>query len=575
MKPYQGEKDDSESSSVVSPGHEISRPEDRDGGEVGWPQDEEKDEENFNDFLEGKDVTWRELSTGRPIPPPPAAAEHFEVAFLDNDPDQPENWNLYRKSLIIITCALSAMVVAWGSAVFSGSVVGVQQEFHVGQVVAALNISLYVAGFALGPVLWGPLSELTGRRTPMLIGLFGFMLFCFAGGAAKDFQTVVLSRFFMGTIGAASITVGPAMAADTFNSFERGRAIAFISLMITAGPMISPVVGGYIGASYLGWRWTQYITGIFAALALVICFVLLKETYPPKILALRASIMREETGNWAIFAPLEKKEVDTREIIQRTILKPISMLFVEPILLLISLYHGLVYGILYLCLEAVPLIFSTGTDRSPGYGWPGGNSFLPYLAMFVGTILIIATDIFYFEPYYVKKLKASGKPVVPEERLPLMALSGFFFPAGIFLLCWAGNYRVFWFVPCLGLVFIGIGIMGIFIAAFNYIIDSYLVLAASGIAANTFVRSGMGAAFPLFAEIMFKNLGTQWAGTLLGCLAAILIPVPFLFYFYGHRIRAMSKYAINTDENELESLTRRVSRTTAASSRRRSSVLAF
>lgn len=574
MQPYHPEKNNSRSSSLLSPDEEAVDTEFHEALE-GPEGDQQSNEKDDTGFLDGKELTWSELSTGNPIPAPPADESKYEVKFLDNDPDFPENWKLASKTLIIFSCAFCALVVAWGSAIFSGSIPGVEEEFHMGQVVASLNISLYVAGFAVGPVIWGPMSELVGRRMPMLVGLFGFMLFCFAGGAAKDFQTIVLSRFFMGAIGASSITVGPAMAADTFNSFERGRAIAFISLMITAGPMVSPVVGGYIGSSYLGWRWTQYITGIFAALILVICTLILKETYPPKLLAVRASVMREESGNWALFAPLEKKELDTQELVQRTILKPLSMLVVEPILLLISLYHGLVYGILYLCLDAVPLIFGAGSDRSPGYGWSGGNSFLPYLAMFVGAILIIALDIVYFEPYYNKKLVQSGKNVVPEERLPLMMLSGFAFPMGIFLLCWSGNYRVFWFVPILGLVLIGFGIMGIFIACFNYIIDAYLVLAASGIAANTFLRSGMGAAFPLFAAIMFKNLGTEWAGTLLGCLASLLVPVPFLFYYFGQKIRSSSKYAIAEDGDELESLTRKMSIQSSSRTRRRSSVFAI
>jgi len=49
----------------------------------------------------------------------------------------------------------------------------------------------------------------------------------------------------------------------------------------------------------------------------------------------------------------------------------------------------------------------------------------------------------------------------------------------------------------------------------------------------------------------FDNLGIQWAGTLLGCLAAVMIPIPFIFYYYGPKIRARSKFApTNTEEFE-------------------------
>lgn len=77
----------------------------------------------------------------------------------------------------------------------------------------------------------------------------------------------------------------------------------------------------------------------------------------------------------------------------------------------------------------------------------------------------------------------------------------------------------------------------------NYIIDAYLMFAASAIAANTIMRSTFGAIFPLFAVYMFEGLGINWGETLLGGLAALFIPMPFIFYFMGKKIRAKSKFA--------------------------------
>lgn len=85
--------------------------------------------------------------------------------------------------------------------------------------------------------------------------------------------------------------------------------------------------------------------------------------------------------------------------------------------------------------------------------------------------------------------------------------------------------------------------MTIFLQALNYLIDAYLMVAASAIAANTFLRSFFGAGFPLFATAMFHNLGVQWAGSLLGFLALAFLPIPFLFYKYGGALRKKSHYA--------------------------------
>lgn len=70
--------------------------------------------------------------------------------------------------------------------------------------------------------------------------------------------------------------------------------------------------------------------------------------------------------------------------------------------------------------------------------------------------------------------------------------------------------------------------------------DLYLS-AASAVAANIILRSAVAAGFPLFSRQMFQNMGIQWAGTLLGCLAAIMIPIPIIFRAYGPWLREKSK----------------------------------
>ncbi|KAF9640123.1 putative major facilitator superfamily transporter protein [Lasiodiplodia theobromae] len=92
-------------------------------------------------------------------------------------------------------------------------------------------------------------------------------------------------------------------------------------------------------------------------------------------------------------------------------------------------------------------------------------------------------------------------------------------------------------------VLLGFGLMAIFLQSLNYLVDAYLMFAASAIAANTFLRSLCGAGFPLFATYMFEGMGVQWAGTLLGCVAAVLVPVPILFYLKGAKIRERSQCA--------------------------------
>jgi DHA1 family multidrug resistance protein-like MFS transporter len=98
-------------------------------------------------------------------------------------------------------------------------------------------------------------------------------------------------------------------------------------------------------------------------------------------------------------------------------------------------------------------------------------------------------------------------------------------------------------VPTLSGLLTGFGLLSIFLQSLNYLVDAYLMFAASAIAANTFLRSLAGAGFPLFSQYMFKALGVEWAGTLLGCVALCLVPIPICFYIYGEKIRRKSAFA--------------------------------
>lgn len=177
----------------------------------------------------------------------------------------------------------------------------------------------------------------------------------------------------------------------------------------------------------------------------------------------------------------------------------------------------------------------------------GGVAMLPYIAIAIGEVAGGLVMGFFLEPIYLKHLKRNNGKPVPEMRLLGAMLGAMAFPIGIFWFTWTGQYheQVHWMAPTAAGVFIGFGLLSIFLGSINYIVDTYLVFAASAMAANTFLRSACGAVFPLFAPAMFHNLGTNWAGTLIGCIAILLMPMPFLFFKYGKKIRQKSKYAFD------------------------------
>lgn len=71
----------------------------------------------------------------------------------------------------------------------------------------------------------------------------------------------------------------------------------------------------------------------------------------------------------------------------------------------------------------------------------------------------------------------------------------------------------------------------------TYLVDAFTEYAASAAAANTVLRSLVGALLPLGGRKLFENLGIGWGSSLLGFIGLATIPVPVLFYLYGERIR--------------------------------------
>ncbi|KAL4929606.1 MFS transporter [Aspergillus undulatus] len=479
-----------------------------------------------------------EFGAGKPYPPPLPEREEYVVEFAGpDDPMHPQNWPTRKKVIVSALLAFTTFNSTFTSSIFSAANSVVSSKFNVSTEVGTLGMSLYVLGFAFGPTLFSPMSELFGRRLPILIGVFGFTVFQFAVATAENLQTVIVCRFFGGFFGACPIAVVAAVFSDLYDNRHRGFAITIFTMMVFTGPLFAPFIGGFITESYLGWRWTEYLTGIMGAAAFVLDIFFVEETYPPVVLIKKAEELRRRTKNWGIHAKQEEVEVDLHELIGKNFSRPVRILFSEPVLLLLSIYMAFLYGLLYLFMTAYPIVFQQIHGFNKGVGG------LPYFGLIVGEILgglfIIA-----MQPWYNKKLSANNDMPVPEWRLPPAIIGGAAFSGGLFWFGWTGYLAsTHWIVPTISGLLTGFGLLCIFLQCLNYIIDTYLVFAASALAANSILRSMAGAGFPLFAPYMFNAIGVNWTGTLLGCVAAVLMPIPLLFYLYGSKIRSKSKFA--------------------------------
>ncbi|KAK4541515.1 hypothetical protein LTR36_007961 [Oleoguttula mirabilis] len=456
-----------------------------------------------------------------------------------DDPENPQNWSNGRKWWISICTAALTFVVSFGSSIFSTATTVTAAEFGVSSEVMILGVTLYVIGFACGPLVWGPLSEVYGRRNPLMVGMFGFLIFQIPVAVATNLETIFVCRFLAGCFGSAPLAIVAGMYVDFWDSIMRGVATMGYAGAVFAGPTMGPIVGEFtVKNTSLGWRWTAWFTMIMTAFFFVIALPTVPETLAPIILKKKAARLRYETKNWALHSKLEEEPVKVGALFRKYGLKPMQMIVLEPILMVMTVYISLVYGILYLILFAFP--FSFEFDRKFEFG----VSSLPFLAIFIGVILACAGMTWETKAIFTPKLMKAKKPI-PEERLPPMIVGSVVLVIGIFWFAWTSYPSINPWPQIISGAFIGAGITMVFMPAVIYLVDVYLYDANSALAANSFIRSFVAAAFPLFATSMYEKLGVQWASSLLAFLCLALVPAPIMLYIYGKRIRSWSKFAFD------------------------------
>ncbi|KIW23793.1 uncharacterized protein PV07_11966 [Cladophialophora immunda] len=450
--------------------------------------------------------------------------------------DSPFNLPRWRKWVITTLLALMTTAVTFASSVWSATITVTSKEFNVSETVSLLGVSLYVLGFALGPIVWGPLSEFKGRRLPLFSAFFVWTLLQIPIGVVKNLPALLVCRLLAGCFGASPQVLVGATYADFWEPAERGVATAVYSVAVYVGPTLGPIFGALITESSLGWHWTGWVSLILGVVVGIPAFLFVPETYGPTLQERANKKLNLAQDSSASTTQKLKQKPAFSEFVRKYMFKPAIMFCVEPMLMVMALYIAIVYGILYLTFFAFPYSFVQGR------GWDPRTGTLPFLSILTSVIVSSYGVAVYSKRYYRPRLRARGS-VLPEDRLPLVMLGSLILPIGLFFFAWTSSRNISPVPQIIAGFFIGSGIMLIFTNAVAFLVDIYLQSAASAMAASTIVRSLVAAGFPLAASRMYRSLGTAWATSVLGFLCVLAIPAPFLFYRYGRKLRQMSRFA--------------------------------
>lgn len=448
------------------------------------------------------------------------------------DPQYPVNFAPKRKWLLLMLISSVTFISPLASSMFAPGVAFMDQTFHnSNEYTSAFAVSIYVLGYAFGPLVLAPLCEIYGRR-PVLFGANAFFCVWQIGCAlAPNLTALIIFRFLAGIGGSGCLTIGGGVIADLFVREQRGLATALYSLGPLFGPVVGPICGGFI-AERTNWRWIFWVLFIASFVQIIAIECLNRETNHRVIMRRKTIALRKELNKPGLRSCYELEGAHGRKtVLLQGLIRPAKLLFRSPIVFLLALYMSFVYGLLYLLFTTITGVFE---DQ---YGWDADICGLAYIGIGAGFVAGLAAVAKLSDSTVVRMTKANNGVFEPEMRLPSCVFFACFVPITFFWYGWSVEKNAPWIVPIIGFVPFGFGMIGIFMPIQTYLIDSFPEYAASALSVLVASRSLVGAILPLAAPAMYAKLGLGWGNSLLGFIAVAMIPVPALIYKYGGVIR--------------------------------------
>ncbi|BGP16849.1 hypothetical protein JCM10213v2_004854 [Rhodosporidiobolus nylandii] len=458
----------------------------------------------------------------------------YLVAFTEGDPENPLNWSTFKRTMVACQISFLTTCVYIGSAIYTPSEQGLMMEYNVSQTVTVLGLTLFIAGYGTGPMIFSPLQETPqlGRNPVYWVTLFLFVLLQLPILIPTNYTCIMIFRFLTGFFGSPALATGGASMGDIYAPERLPYAMAVWSVVL------GPVVGSF-AAQYENWKWPILELVWLSGFGLLVFTFFLPETYGPTILKRRAERLRRLTGNDLIKTHEELHAQEEPGIVQ-TGAKQIFLAFrlcLEPAVLFANIMIGLIYAIFYLWFEAFPVVFSEK------HGFSLSISNLPFLAFFVSGALTLLAYCLYQKYRIIPKLIETEFKLAPEARLELAVFAFPFIWISLFVFGWTGNSAsTHWIGPTIGAALYFPGIFCCFQCILLYLQTGYPSVAASALAGNDFFRSSMAAGFPLFGSALFHNLGVGPACSLLAGLNIVLFPPLVFLWKYGDRLRKRSKF---------------------------------
>ncbi|KAJ5184800.1 Major facilitator superfamily domain general substrate transporter [Penicillium cf. griseofulvum] len=459
----------------------------------------------------------------------------------DCDPMDPHNWSLKRRVLTSILTSLTACVIFWSSTIDATALPSTKKLFHTTFEVQTLPTAMFLIGTGVGALATGPISEVVGRTPIYIPSMIVFMLFDMGAGLSQTAPQRIVCRGLAGLFGSAPAILAAASIVDIWSRIERVYAFPIFAIITFTGPLVGPVPGAFaVNAKSVSWRWVDWMTIIFAGLVLIPVVLFLPETYSPILLYWKAKELRHMTGDDRYRSPLEFRKATFAQRMRTSLYRPFVLFVTEPIIMIHSLSLSLLFLVMYTFIAGFVSIYQKANHFS------ATSTALAFLGIEVGVLfsaLTIPISMWLLRrEIYRSRSRGQHRPE-PEISLYMAMFGAPCISISLFWMAWTARLSISFWSPLVASVFFGFGTLCVFVSGYQYVADAFEAHAASALSCLQMTRLVTAGAMAIVAELMYNRLGVAWTLTLLGCLSLFFVPVPYLLYWKGHKIRSWSRHA--------------------------------
>ncbi|CEJ61790.1 hypothetical protein PMG11_10308 [Penicillium brasilianum] len=475
----------------------------------------------------------------------PVHKERLVVVTFEGDCDHmdPHNWPVPRRLACTAVVSLTAATMLWATTIDAIVFTPETRKLYGTDnfAIETVPTALYLVGLGIGGLFIAPISEVVGRNPVFIPSLLLFILFEMGAGLARSPAQRMVTKGLAGFFGSAPLVCTAGSIVDLWSRIERVYIFPLYAILSFIGPLVGPVPGSFVAVAHaVSWRFVDWMTIILAGITLGLIALCMPETYSPILLHWKAKQLRRLTGDHRYRAPLEFKRVSFLRRLAHAIYRPFLLLAIEPIIMIFGVYLSAIFIILYTFIAGYMAIYEKVHKFTPT------QTSLAFLGILVG-VFLAALSV----PLAMKLVRkdirrgwSQGRDCSgPEISLYMSIFGAPAIPIALFWMGWMVRPSISVWFPIGSSVLLGYGVLCVFVSSYQYVAEAFGYHAASALAAVQMLRLVTSGVMVYVSEPMYRKLGIAWTLTLLGAIATVFLPVPYILYRWGPMVRRWSRHA--------------------------------